>query len=297
MKAKYKALLALLATVFLFSIHVVIVRSEVSRTSSMFIFFLRMLVASVCFLPFFIARKVWKKPKFGKLMAISLFSSVNLAFFMWGIKYTTASASQMIYAAQPILTIFVANYFLKEKYTRKTILGVLLGFAGIIFIIYSSAAEKGETITGSLIGNFGIVIAMLGWLSYVLLSKKFSKYFSPIEIGSTSILVTLPISFMLFIVQQTFWQPVITISNRLFLISLYIGFFGTFLTYILIQYAIKILSPLTVNLSSYVQPIVVALLAGIFLSEKMTWSFLFGGMLVFLGVFLTATMEFYRRRK
>jgi drug/metabolite transporter (DMT)-like permease len=176
-------------------------------------------------------------------------------------------------------------------------LGVLLGFAGIAFIIYSSSLEKGETITGSLIGNLGVMIAMFGWLSYVLLSKKFSRYFSPVEIGSTSVLVTLPVAFMLFMIQLGLEQPTIILSNRLLAISLYIGFFGTFLTYILLQYAIKVLSPLTVNLSSYVQPMTVALLAVIFLGEKMTWSFLFGGSLVFLGVFLTATLEFYRRRK
>src|SRR4030042_4196186 len=123
MKEKYKALIALFATVILFSFHVIIVRMEVATVPSMYLFFLRMLIASISFLPFFIKSRVFRKPRFRALLAVSLLSSVNLTFFMWGIKYTTASASQMIYAAQPILTVFAVYYFLRQKYSPLTVFG------------------------------------------------------------------------------------------------------------------------------------------------------------------------------
>ena len=73
------------------------------------------------------------------------------------------------------------------------------------------------------------------------------------------------------------------------------GIGGTFFTYLLLQYAIKHLSSLTVNMTSYIQPTLVAVLAIFFLHEKLTWHFVFGSLLVFLGVFLTVTSEFIRR--
>jgi len=297
MKEKYKALLGLGGTIFLFSFLVIIARFETAETPQMFLLFLRMVVASICFLPFFIVRKVWRKPRFNQLIAVSLLSTINVVFFMWGIKYTTASASQLIYAAQPILTIIITSVFYKKKYSRQTVTGVFIGLLGIIFIIYQSAVEKGETISGGLIGNLAMIVAMFGWLHYIIFSKDFSKDYSPVEIGSTSVLVSLIISGILFFIQNGLAPVSITLSPNIILAGIYLGFCGTFLAYLLMQYAIKYLSTLTVNLTSYVQPVVTAILAIFLLGEKLTLSFFLGSMLVFFGVFLTATLEFYHRRK
>lgn len=294
---KYRALLGLAGTVILFSLLVVIAKGMTVNVPSMYIFFLRMFFASIVFLPFFIIGRVWKKNRFKQLILISLLSSGNVAGFMWGIEFTTASASQIIYAAMPILTILITVAFLQEKYSMTTIVGVLIGLIGIIFIIYQSAVEKGLTISGGLTGNLVMVLAMSCWLAYVLLSKKMSRIFSPTEIGSTSVLITFSVSIILFLIQYISGDNTISLNRDIIVSTFFMGVFGTFLTYLLLQYAIKILRPLTVNLTSYIQPIVTAFLAYIFLGEKLTLSFAVGSVLVFSGVFLTATLEFYQRRK
>jgi drug/metabolite transporter (DMT)-like permease len=216
---------------------------------------------------------------------------------MWGIQYTSASASQLIYAAQPILTIIVTNYVFKEKkYPLRSFIGVIVGLIGLGLIIYESAIEHGETISGSLIGNIGITIAMLGWFWYIMLSKKLLRNFSPLEISSTSIMTSFVAALLLLLAQLSFTTIPIHLSSVAILGAVYMGFFGTFLTYILMQYSLKYLSPLTVNLSSYVQPMLVTLLAVIFLGERLTFGFVIGALFVFLGVFLSATVEFYTRR-
>ncbi len=295
MTTKIKALLSLAATVVLFTFVVIVARFTVTDVPQMYVLFIRTLVASIAFLPFFIKSKVWNKPKFKELMLVSSLSTVNLVFFMWGIKYTSASASQLIYAAMPILTILVTTFFFKNKYSLRTIIGVVIGFTGILFIIYTSAVEKGETISGGIIGNLAVVIAMLGWLAYILLSKKYSRYFTPVEIGATSLLLSFFVTLILAIIQFNLDHRGLVLSQNLILAGLYLGLCGSFLTYILIQYAIKYLSPLTVNLSSYIQPILTTAMAMILLGEKMTLTFLFGSMMVLFGVFISATLEFYFR--
>lgn len=296
MTAKSKALIGLGLTVILFSFVVIATRFAVSDTSQSVLMFYRMLFASLAFLPFVIKSQVWKKAKFRDLLSVSALSSVNILFFMWGIKYTSASASQLIYAAAPILNIVISDFIWKEKVKTRTIVGVIIGLFGIFFVIISSVLEKGETISGSLTGNIAVVIAMLGWLFYTLLSKRISKYFNVWEIGSTSILITLfCATFFLFFQHKTdFWA--LAISFDTLLICLYLGIFGTFATYVLMQYAIKHLSTLTVNLTSYIQPISTTLLAIILLGEKLTPTFILGGLFVFSGIIITVTIEFYRLR-
>lgn len=286
MNASQKAIFALLTTVFLWSLMVVIARSTVATYSPFYVLFLRLSVGSIFFLPFFIKHRTWAKRGFKKLALISLGSTVNLTFFMIGIKYTTASTSQIIYAAMPILVLAVDKLILEKSHGKKKIGGVIIGFTGLLLILYLSAIEKGETITGTLFGNILIVIAMFGWISYIYASKHLAKTFSPIEIGSVSVLLSEIVATVLLIIQLPS-SGNLSLTPALIFASLYMGFCGTFLTYILFQYALHHLSALTVSLSSYIQPITTALLATVLLGEKMTPLFIIGSVLVFTGVFFS----------
>lgn len=297
METKFKALLALLATVFLWSLSVVIVRAVVVSVSPIILHFLRILIASLVFLPFFLKTKAWHKPQFMKAVLLSLFATGNMWFFMWGIQYTSATASQLIYAFMPILIVIIDSFYHKIRHPWQKITGVMVGFVGLTYILYLSAIEKGITIIGDIKGNLAILVAMFSWLTYIYFSKKLSKQFSPLELSSISIIGSLSIALILFLMtfNESYFNFIF--DTRVILASLYVGICGTFLASLLYQYAIKYLPPLTVSLSSYIQPITTAILAIIFLGERLTVSFSLGSILVFSGVFISTTLELYKRRR
>lgn len=286
MNTTQKAVLALLGTIFLWALMAVIVKSIVILVPAALLLFLRMFVAGIFFLPIFIRLKPWRKSQFNRLLLISLGSALNITFFMFGIQYTSASASQLIYAALPMLVLVIQRFIFQEKHGRSKTLGVIIGFAGLLFIIYRSSIEKGTTITGSLLGNLLIIIAMLSWTFYLLSSKKISKSFSPMEIGSTSILVGFCLATLIYFV-SSFISPIqIHWDLNIILSSLYIGFCGTFLTYILYQYALSHLSSLSVSLASYIQPVATTILAVLLIGERLTFYYIAGSIMVLAGVFL-----------
>ncbi|OGG17853.1 hypothetical protein A3D78_06655 [Candidatus Gottesmanbacteria bacterium RIFCSPHIGHO2_02_FULL_39_14] len=289
MKTDDKATLALLGTVLLWSFMVVIARWIALIVSPITILFYRLLIAAVSFLPFFIKYRTWTKPHFIKLALISLGATINLIFFIIGIKYTSASASQIIYAAMPILILLLGKYYKGERHSLNKIIGVIIGFLGLLLIGFLSSIEKGETISGTLFGNILILIAMLGWTSYLLNSKSLSKYFHPIEMGSTSIIVSFIISAILYGLNQNLMKNPINLNFTFISSVFYMGFAGTFLTYILFQYAIHHSSALKVSLTSYIQPVTTAFLAIIFIGEKLTFYFVVGSILVLIGVLLTSS--------
>ena len=297
MVQKLKSILALAVMLFLFAVLVILAKIYASSVPSMFLLFLRMSFAGLIFLPFLVKARIWRKERFGQLAAVSFLSTINVVFFMFGIEFTSASASQLIYAAMPIMTIIISSLLYREKYDIKTVAGVFIGLIGIFYIIYRSAIEKGETISGGLFGNLMILIATFGWLFYILFSKKISKSFTPAEIGGTSVMVSFFSSIILLVVQLSITGRQMVLDRNILLATFYMGIGGTFFTYLLLQYAIKHLSSLTVNLTSYIQPALVALLAIFFLNEKLTLHYIFGSLLVFLGVFLTVTIEFMRFKK
>lgn len=288
---RQKAFIALLATVLLWSFSVVITRGTVLNFPPMSLFFYRMAVAAIIAIPFIFSQKTWRKKGFLHLVFISLFSTVNIAFFIWGIQYTSASASQLIYAFMPILIVLIDIFYHKIRHPIRKIIGIALGFAGILMIVYLSIIEKGQTITGSFKGNMAVVIAMTGWLFYILLSKKIPKSFSPIEISSISIMTAFLAAIPLMFLEIKSMGFIPSINLNVLLAVIYVGFCGTFLTFILYQYAIKQVSALTVSLSSYIQPITTAIVAIIFLGERLTVYFVIGSIMVFLGIFLASTLE------
>lgn len=297
MRTKYLALGALVATIIFWGFFAVVARFAVFIASPMVLLFIRFFVAGVCFLPFFLRDKPWRKKKFRELLFVSIFSTVNVVFFMWGIQYTSASASQVIYAAQPILILLYNFLILKEGHPWMKTVGVAVGFVGITYIVYLSAVEKGTTISGSLIGNLAILCAMSGWLIYLLKSKKIAKDFSPREIGSTSIFVSLVIAMILMGGEIFTGVARITAGWTMVLIALYMGIFATFLAYLCLQFAVSHLKPLTISLTSYIQPIATTIFATLLIGEKLTSHFAVGSALVFAGIFFTSSLEAYHHRK
>lgn len=297
MSTPVKALISLILSAIFGALISIVSRVTVTHTPPMFILFMRFAIASICFAPFIFISKVWTKRNFRKLLMVSVFATVNTAFFIWGIQYTTASTSQIIYGAMPVLVILIDSSVRKIRHPLYQIVGVLIGLLGIVFIFYRSAIEGGTTITGNLIGNIAVLIAMSGWLTYLYLSKEISKQFSPMEIGGMSAIISMLVAFILMLGELGFQQAAIVLDGKILLACLYLGIFGSFLFYYFFQYAIKYTSPLYVSFSSYLQPIITTIIAGIFLGEQLTANFILGSGFVFAGIFLTTTLELYKRRR
>lgn len=297
MSSAAKAYIALLITVLLWSYQAIAAKNAVADIPSMVLLFLRMLFAAIAFLPFFIREAPWKQEKFPTVLKISLFACINTTAFLWGIGYTSASASQLIYAAMPISVMVIERIVRRTRYPFHTMAGVGLGFVGIGYIGYLSLIERGTTITGGIAGNIAILIAMTGWVVYIFKSKKLSTSFSPFALGSTSVLVNLLVAAVLAAGQMVFFQPVIHWSGAGLWGAAYMGIFGTFLAYIFYQYGIRHSSPLTVSMTSYVQPVTTGILAMIFLNERLTIGYVVGCLLIFSGIFLSSTMELIVKRR
>lgn len=297
MNSQLKAGIALLGITLIWA-NVPIIAKIVLKDIGPFTFlFLRFAVASITIAPFLLKEKAWKNKNFPKLLLICCLSTLNVTFFIWGIQYTSATVSQVLYATMPLLIIVLSRILWKEEFPLRKVLGVVIGLLGILFIIYLSIIEKGATIAGNFIGNASILIAMINWMFYIMLSKRISPHFSPLTISTFSILVSLPFTFLLFLWESQNSQYSLNLNSNVILGAIYYGFFATTLAYILYQYGIKHSSVLTSSLTSYIQPIFTSVIAMVVLGERLTTNFLFASVLVFAGIFITTFLEIRNRRK
>lgn len=297
MNTSSRAYLALFATVLLWSYQAIAAKNAIADFPSMLLLSLRMGIAGVVFLPFFLREKPWKNTRFGDLIRASFFSTVNVACFLWGIQYTSASVSQLIYAAMPVLILLSDYVYGNKRHAWYTVFGVGIGLLGIGYIVYLSFIEQGTTITGSLKGNMAIIVAMCGWVVYILRSKSLSSSFSNVAIGSTTVLIGFAFSIMLAAVEWYGYHPTVHFTGTALWGGAYMGIFGTFFAYIFYQYGIKYTSPVTVSMTTYIQPVISTAMAAFFLGERLTPGYVFGSLLIFCGVFLTSSMELIEKHR
>lgn len=260
---------------------------------------LRFLIATLVFLPFFLRNKRGFDKKHRKILIFySVFFAGNAILYSVGLQFTTALVSQVLYTTVPIFTGFFSYLIIKEKFGANKIIGAVLAMSGIGFLIYQSLQNTDNTSFGSFQGNFIILIAILSWSLYLVLSKKLTSLYSPTVTSFTSYALTFAIAaiFMPFEwIVRPFTYQTVTMTGVWSLFG--VGIISSALSFFLIQYGVKKTTPFTASLFFYLAPLFSALTAIPFLHEKVTPQLVIGGILIITGVFLATTYEYLKNKR
>lgn len=263
----------------------VFAKIALKETSPAFFTFLRALAASIVLLPFLIKYRLKFNRNLIKAVMVSLFLTGNFVMFAFGVRLTTASISQILYVIAPVIIAGLSYFILKEKINSKKSLGIILGFVGVIMIVLLPVFES-SPFSGNLLGNLLILLAVLSFSLYSVLSKKLHVNFSPIQIvlifSFTTLAAMTPFALIEFAVEKT---EIFRISPIAIFSIFYVGAIMTVGYYTLHQYAIKHGSPLAASTILYLQPAATVAWAAILLGEKLTVGIILGGLIAFLGTY------------
>ncbi len=250
---------------------------------------LRNVVAAACLLLYYFIRKKnrppspplpWKKVIWMGLTGITFF----YLFFNLSLYYTTAAAGALIQGFIPVAIILLSILFLKERLRQIQIAGILLSVSGVIMIGFVGSFTGARN---AILGNTLMIFAVLCWGFYTIISKSLQQYDAvQLTAMSTSIgtIGLIPAAaFQLW--QHPQWSA---ISVNGWLSILYLGIFSSAVCYILYNKVLKVLSGVQVGNFMNFDPVVGALIAIIFLGEKVTVWQIAGGVLVLAGVILTS---------
>ncbi|PYT00966.1 MAG: hypothetical protein DMF63_04690 [Acidobacteria bacterium] len=233
-----------------------------------------------------IRRRVWLQSRsdYLRLAVLSLFGVVfNQLLFIGGLSRTKASNTSLLAVTIPIFTLIVASLAGSERLARTKIIGIALAAAGIILLIDPRAASFSSETT---IGDMMIVANSLSYGIYVATSKEVitrnGAFRSMMWVFIFASMICVPIGLV-----SLSSVDVETISGNVWLLVLYIAVFATAAPYILNAWALARVSPATVAVFVYLQPLIGFILAVIFLNEKIDFRFIIAALLVFAGVFMT----------
>lgn len=258
--------------------------------------FIRSLLAAALILPFIYKSVTLPKTNFKYLLAANILFGANWMLFAAGLQHTSVVVGQLAYVPTALLVAVIGYIFLKEKLTKEHIAGLFLTMAGISLYAYNSVKSQDVVSFGTPLGNLLVVMALLSWAFYIVITRKISRDYSPIVITFYNFAVTAIMSCLLL-------SPVIfsgdlvsrdltptAISGFLYLVAFpSIGFF------VLNQWLIKHTSAFVSSLALYPITVVAGILGVLLYGEKVTIAMIVGAAFIFSGVFIATSYKHAKR--
>ena len=223
-----------------------------------------------------------------RLAVLSLFGVIfNQLLFIGGLSLTKAANTSLLAVTIPIFTLIVGAALGTDRLRTRKVFGILLAAAGVTFLIDPRAASFSSETT---LGDLMIVVNSLSYGIYVATSKavitRNGAFRSMMWVFIFASVICVPLGLI-----SLSAIPAAEVTSGIWLLVLYIAVGGTAAPYLLNAWALARVSPTTVAVFVYLQPLIGFALAVIFLGEILDFRFIIAALLVFSGVFLTTRKE------
>ncbi len=194
-----------------------------------------------------------------RFSACGLFGvAINQLFFFEGLSLTTPINAAIIMTTNPILVIVISAILLRDKISLRKIIGIIFGFIGACNLILNSGDFSFNN--NFLIGNFLVFINATSYALYLVLVKDLMNRYHPITVMFYVFLFGL-IFVMPFGYENLMLIDLQTFTNEIYLKVLFVIIFTTFIAYLFNGFALKSLTPSTVSVYIYLQPLLASLIA------------------------------------
>ena len=210
---------------------------------------------------------------------------ISLSLQFLGTKLSTAANGSLVTSATPAFVLIFAWVLLKEKITPVRLIALLLATLGVVAVIDPRSAQLNPDL---FLGNLLLLGAALTWALYSVLVRKATQALDVLPFSLIAFLGGLPVS-----LPASAWELKTTgvgeISLGIVGGVLFLGIISTALAMVLWNSAFTLVDANLASLTFFAQPVVGTLLGWFFLGEEITPLFLFGGLLIGVGLVISSS--------
>ncbi len=210
---------------------------------------------------------------------------ISLGAQFIGTDLSTAVNGALVTSASPAFVVLFALLILREKLTLASLAAIILATFGVLIILDPASADfSSETF----IGDIFLAIAAVTWGLYSVLVRRVStRHNSPALVVTVfaligGLLIALPGSLL-----EITQRPIGAIGPGIVLGVLYLGLISTAFALLLWNRAFALAPATVASLFFFAQPLAGAILAAMFLGQRMTSALWLGGALIALAVLLS----------
>ncbi len=222
----------------------------------------------------------------GHLAVVALlFNCVSFFLYPFAEQYLSSILAGIINATTPLSVLVVVMFaFPEEKPSRDRIIGLLIGFIGVLIVlgIWNGIA------TGQAVGVAACLISVAGFgVGFPYARRHLSGSGEPpIALATGQIVMGTVILLPVLVLKEVFW-PVVDrapVTNAAVLSVLFLGVLSTGIAYVFNYQVIAEAGPSVASAVTYITPIVAVFVGVLFLGETLTWFEPVGALVVLVGV-------------
>ena len=242
----------------------------------------RLIIASLIFLPILLRKKylpllapIWKH-----VLVLSVINNmIPFTLFSFASLGSSSNILAILNATTAFNTMVIAYFWINESVTLKQIIGLILGFIGVIILVNPQNSEA------TLISSISCLVAAAFYsLSTVFIQKNSAKTNKLVLIGWSivfSAVLMMPISYI--------YLPESIPSFEANISAVWLGAVSTGLGFLGYVRLIDKIGAVKTSIVAYFLPVFGILWGYIFLDEKISISVVIGCLVVLMGIFLATS--------
>ena len=188
---------------------------------------------------------------------------------IWAEQWVPSGMAAVVIATSPFWMIGIEAALGGERVTSHGILGLALGFLGILLLVWPELTAGGDLGRQFMLGLIALQIAEVGWALGSSYSKRHAREENALGASALQMIFGGLIMLAAALVRGEF--AVLTFTWRTLAAELYLIVFGSLIGYSAYVYALKHLPVSTVSLYAYVNPVIAVILGTLLLGEPFGW--------------------------
>jgi drug/metabolite transporter (DMT)-like permease len=205
---------------------------------------------------------------------------MNQGFFLFGMVHSTPSHAALLYSLTPLVVFLLARWMIRERTPWSALAGIVVAFLGVVLILTERGLKREMAVLG---GDLLILVGVLAWALYTVLSKPLLARYDPLTVTTGAIvsgtLMALPAALV-----PGALAPLGHASAPIWGAVLYLAIGTSVIAYPLYMYALRHLDAAKVAVAQNTQPILTAILSWLVFRERFTGPFVAGAALILAGV-------------
>ena len=232
------------------------------------------------------AERVAPRDKRLFLGAALLVGVVRKLMMMYGLSRTSPIDGSIIATVTPLLVLMLSVVLGFDRFTKRKIVGLLLGMGGAVAVVLTGGATRHEH--SQIIGNILIFASACTSACYMVWFKGLiSRYRITTVmrwIYCIAALVVLP-----FGADSLLHTDFSVMHGRILFATLFVIFLPTYLPNLMLNYALSKVSPTITSVYGYLQPVLAILLSVAMGLDKLHWDTILFACVIFIGVWFVLT--------
>ena len=200
-------------------------------------------------------------------------------FISWAEQHIDSGLTAVLNSTVPLFSIVIAGVWLKqETVTRGKVLGLVMGFVGVVFLFARELQVGGGNAAAPLL----VIVSGLCYAISAAYARHHLAHLHPIIAATGQVAAACVLAWIVALVldnragQQFTWAAAGAI--------IWLGLLGSSLAYILFYYVLGYWGPTRTALVTYIIPLIAVTIGAIFLNELVDWRLIVGGLLILSGV-------------